>query len=54
MNLKNYTFSLLILFLISCNGKQKYVPKELTKLSQNELIERAKNKEVIDFSKITL
>ncbi|MBL4604146.1 MAG: hypothetical protein JKY02_00325 [Flavobacteriaceae bacterium] len=53
MNLKNYTFSLLIIFLISCNGKQKYVPEKLTKLSQNELIERAKNKEVIDFKKIT-
>jgi hypothetical protein len=53
MNLKNYTFSLLIIFFISCNGKQKYVPKGLTKLSQNELIERMRNKEVIDFKKIT-
>lgn len=53
MNFKNYTFSLLIIFLISCNGKQKYVPKELTKLSQNELIKRVKNKEVINFKNIT-
>jgi len=53
MSLKNYTFSLLIIFLISCKGEQKYAPKKLTKLSQNELIERVKNKEVIDFEKIT-
>ena len=52
MNLKTYTFSLLIIFLISCNNGKKYIPNELTKLSEKELIERAKNKEIIDFEKV--
>jgi hypothetical protein len=52
MNFKNYTFSLLIIFLISCNNEKKYVPNGLTKLTEIELIDRAKNKEILDFEKI--
>jgi hypothetical protein len=52
MNLKNYTFSLLIIFLLSCNSEKKYVPKNLIKLSETELIERAKNKEFIDIENL--
>jgi hypothetical protein len=52
MNLKNYTFSLLIIFLISCNNGKKYIPNNLTKLSESELIERAKNKEYIDIENL--
>ena len=49
MNFRTYTFSLLILFLISCSKEKKYVPYGLTKLTENELIERARNKSQIDF-----
>jgi hypothetical protein len=52
MNFKNYTFSLLIIFLISCNSEKKYVPNGLIKLSENELIERAISKEVIDLENV--
>jgi hypothetical protein len=52
MNFKTYTFSLLIIFLISCNNEKKYVPNGLTKLTENELIERAQNKNIIDFENV--
>lgn len=52
MALKNILFSLTIIFLISCNNDKKYIPKGLTKLTENELIERVKNKETLDFTKI--
>lgn len=52
MNFKIYTFSLLIIFLISCGKEEKYVPKGLKKLTENELIERVKNKKTIDIEKV--
>lgn len=52
MNFRTYTFSLLILFLISCSKEKKYVPNGLTKLTEKELIERARNKSQIDFEVI--
>ncbi len=53
MNLKTNYFGLLILILTSCNKEQKYVPNGLIKLTENELILRAKNQESIDFEKIS-
>ena len=52
MNLKTYTFSLLIILMLSCTNEKKYIPKDLIKLSENELIERAKNKEIIDLNNV--
>lgn len=52
MNLKNYTFSLLIIFIISCSNEKKYVPKDLIKLTEDELIKRAQNKSVIDLENV--
>jgi len=52
MNIKNCIFSLLIILLIACQGEKKYVPDGLTKLTETELIERAKNKEVIDVENV--
>ncbi|TJY38153.1 DUF6624 domain-containing protein [Pontimicrobium aquaticum] len=53
MKLKTYTFSLLIIFLISCNNENKYIPNGLTKLTEKELIDRARNKEILDIQNIT-
>ncbi|MFD2552706.1 DUF6624 domain-containing protein [Bizionia sediminis] len=50
---KIYTFCLLIIFLTSCNEEKNYVPDGLTKLSESELIQRAKDKEQFDFEEVT-
>lgn len=53
MNYKIYTFCLLILFMTSCMEEKTYVPNGLTKLSENELIQRAKDKKIVDIEKVT-
>lgn len=40
------------MFLVSCKGEKKYVPKGLTKLTETELIERAKKREAINPEKV--
>jgi hypothetical protein len=52
MNNKLIIIILLFTLLSSCVGKKKYVSSGLIKLSENQIIERAKNKEFIDFEKI--
>lgn len=52
-NFKTFTLYLVIIFLTSCIAKKKYVPNNLIKLSEHELLQRTRNKDSLNLEKVT-
>ena len=57
MNLKTLWVSLILgisLWLLSCQNNKTYVPEGLTKLENAEILERARNKNIINYENATI